>query len=338
MGVGVGLLFVGGSNDFLPFSYFFLTKGDAAWVGGLRCFFVGGGAGVEQTALGGKAGVGWLRWGGEIWRFIVVNLFSCRHVVVAVASLIFLFCLSCAGPAEPTISAEVAATFTVVLPTVTRRPSDTAVPATSTVEPPTLTATRSPTPSPTFTATPTPSFTCTSTPSPSPTATATPTPSFTYTPTRSPTATSVPPTSTPTPAPTSTPTPTLVPQPTATPVPPPTDTPVPLPAAGQVIIQYIFYDGAVPRVESDEYAEIVNAGAAAVNLGGWRLNAGNPGQDFVFPSFDLQPGQVCRVYTNEYRAEHCGFNFGSGKALWNNKGDCGYLYDAGGGEVSQYCY
>jgi len=105
MGVGVGLLFVGGSNDFLPFSYFFLTKGDAAWVGGLRCFFVGGGAGVEQTALGGKAGVGWLRWGGEIWRFIVVNLFSCRHVVVAVASLIFLFCLSCAGPAEPTISA-----------------------------------------------------------------------------------------------------------------------------------------------------------------------------------------------------------------------------------------
>jgi hypothetical protein len=105
-----------------------------------------------------------------------------------------------------------------------------------------------------------------------------------------------------------------------------------------VIIKFVFYDGVVPRVESDEYAEIANTGNAPVNIGGWRLNAGDPGQDFVFPSFDLQAGQSCRVYTNENHPEHCGFSFGSGRAIWNNKGDCGYLYDSSGAEVSKYCY
>jgi len=134
------------------------------------------------------------------------------------------------------------------------------------------------------------------------------------------------------------PTATLAPA-TPTPLSQPTDMPTPPPQqVGKVIIRTIFYDGVVPRVESDEYAEIANTANASVNIGGWRLNAGDPGQDFVFPSFDLQPDQVCRVYTNENHPEHCGFSFGSGKALWNNKGDCGYLYDANGMEVSRYCY
>jgi len=104
------------------------------------------------------------------------------------------------------------------------------------------------------------------------------------------------------------------------------------------VISFIFYDGVVKRVESDEYAEIANQGGSSVNLGGWRLNAGAPGQDFVFPGIELQPGQVCRVYTNEGHPESCGLSFGNEQALWNNKGDCGYLYDAGGAEVSRYCY
>lgn len=122
------------------------------------------------------------------------------------------------------------------------------------------------------------------------------------------------------------------------PVAAPTDTPEPVTGTGEVVIKYVFYDGLVSRVESDEYAEIANVGSATVNLGGWRLNAGDPGQDFVFPDFKLQPGQACRVYTNEYHPDSCGFSFGSGKAIWNNKGDCGYLYDASGAEVSRYCY
>lgn len=110
------------------------------------------------------------------------------------------------------------------------------------------------------------------------------------------------------------------------------------PAEAKVIIRSVRYDGDVPNVESDEYAEIANTGTAPINLAGWRLNAGNPGQDFVFPDFTLQPGQSCRVYTNETHTETGGFSFASPRALWNNKGDCGYLYDAGGATVSQYCY
>jgi hypothetical protein len=105
-----------------------------------------------------------------------------------------------------------------------------------------------------------------------------------------------------------------------------------------VVISYIFYDGVVARVESDEYAQITNNGGSAVNLSGWRLNAGDPGQDFWFPGFDLQPGQSCRVYTNESHPDTCGFSFGSGQALWANGGDCGYLFNAQGEQVSEYCY
>jgi len=100
----------------------------------------------------------------------------------------------------------------------------------------------------------------------------------------------------------------------------------------------------VPRVESDKYCEIRNDGPAAVNgpsavnLVGWRLNAGAPEQDFVFPDYVLEPGQCCRVYTNEVHGETGGLSFGSGQALWHNKSDCGYLYDAAGNLVSEWCY
>ena len=125
-------------------------------------------------------------------------------------------------------------------------------------------------------------------------------------------------------------------QPPAT-EPPPAQPPAP-PSMGTVAITHIFYDGVVYRVESDEYVEITNMGATPVNLAGWRINAGDPGQDFWFPNFVVPPGQSCRVYTNENHPESCGFSLGSGRAIWNNKGDCGHLYDAAGTEVSTRCY
>ena len=124
--------------------------------------------------------------------------------------------------------------------------------------------------------------------------------------------------------------PTVAPLPTAT---------LPVAAvAGDVIISSVRYDGEVAQVESDEYAVITNRGGAAVNIGNWRLNAGEPDQNFIFPGFDLQPGQSCRVYTNEAHPESCGFSFGRGDAIWRNKGDCGYLYNAEGVEVSRFCW
>jgi len=161
-------------------------------------------------------------------------------------------------------------------------------------------------------------------PTDTPAVTDTPSPTDTLVPTDTP----IPPTSTPLP------TDTLVP-PTATAMPTPTQQAQP---AAEVEIRYIFYDGIVPTVESDEYAEIVNQGTAPVNLAGWRLNAGAPGQDFVFPSFVLEPGQTCRVYTNEVHPETGGFSFNSSSAVWRNKGDCGYLHDASGALISEYCY
>lgn len=108
--------------------------------------------------------------------------------------------------------------------------------------------------------------------------------------------------------------------------------------SGDVVISSVRYDGDVPQVESDEYAVILNRGSVAVNLGGWRLNAGEPDQNFTFPSFDLQPQQSCRVYTNEFHPESCGFTFGRGDAIWRNSGDCGTLHDATGAEVSRFCW
>lgn len=105
-----------------------------------------------------------------------------------------------------------------------------------------------------------------------------------------------------------------------------------------MVISTVFYDGVVRQVESDEYAEIVNRGSSPVNLKGWRLNAGDVGQDYYFPGHELQPGQACRVYTNEGHGESCGFSFGNGRAIWNNKGECGYLFDVIGTQVSQFCY
>lgn len=141
------------------------------------------------------------------------------------------------------------------------------------------------------------------------------------------------------------PTPTAVaaaptPEPTAAApiVPQPTATQPAEPAAGAVKIVRIFYDGVVPTDESDEYAVIKNVGGSPINLAGWRLNADDEGQDFWFPDVVLQPGQECRVYTNEYHPESCGFTFGNGNPIWANGGECGHLYDNTGAEVSQYCY
>ena len=107
---------------------------------------------------------------------------------------------------------------------------------------------------------------------------------------------------------------------------------------GDVQITNIYYDGQEPTSEGDEYAQIQNVGGQPVNLQGWRLNAGDEGQDFHFPDFIMEPGKICRVYTNRVVPEFCGFSFERGSAVWNNSGDCGYLFDNTGTLVSTRCY
>ena len=76
----------------------------------------------------------------------------------------------------------------------------------------------------------------------------------------------------------------------------------------------------VVGAESDEYVEIVNIGGTAQELFGWRLSDiadGSP--EFVFPLWELEPGEIIRVYTNEVHPEWGGFSFAHGKAIWNNE-------------------
>lgn len=102
------------------------------------------------------------------------------------------------------------------------------------------------------------------------------------------------------------------------------------------IISYVFFDGAEARSEGDEYAVVKNAGGTALNMQGFLLNAGDRGQNFRFPSYTLKPGATVKIYTN--RAIKGSFSFGIRRAIWANDGDCGYLYNAAGKQVSEYCY
>jgi hypothetical protein len=139
----------------------------------------------------------------------------------------------------------------------------------------------------------------------------------------------------PSPTPTNTPPPTSTAMPTATPSPTPTSTPMPQ-SSGDVNIIDIFFDGAGSS-EPDEYVQIRNDDTVPVQLGNWTFSdAAN--HVFTFPNFIMQPGQTCRVYTNQNHPQWCGFNYGSGTAIWNNSGDCATLKNSGGGTVDTFCY
>ncbi len=107
-----------------------------------------------------------------------------------------------------------------------------------------------------------------------------------------------------------------------------------------VQITYIFYDGLVYQVESDEYVEIKNLGNAPQDLKGWVLKDISEGYpSFTFPSYILSPGESVRVYTNQYHPEWGGFSFDYGKAIWDNSyPDIAALYNAEGQEVSRKSY
>jgi hypothetical protein len=127
------------------------------------------------------------------------------------------------------------------------------------------------------------------------------------------------------------------PTPTNTESPPtPTWTTEPPHNTGNVVITTIFYDGSGQN-EPDEYVEIRNDDAFPIQLANWTLRD-DANHIFTFPSFVIQQGQVCRVYTNQDHPESCGFNYHSGSAIWNNTGDCGYLRDSANTLIDQYCY
>ncbi|MBI4304243.1 MAG: thermonuclease family protein [Chloroflexi bacterium] len=107
-----------------------------------------------------------------------------------------------------------------------------------------------------------------------------------------------------------------------------------------VQITFIFYDGQVPQVESDEYVEITNLGGQPQDLTGWVLkDLSEKYLKFTFPSYTLIPGKTIRVYTNERHPESGGFSFESSRAIWSNTNrDEAVLYNSTGKEVSRKSY
>ncbi len=102
---------------------------------------------------------------------------------------------------------------------------------------------------------------------------------------------------------------------------------------GQILISEIMYH---PASESpaDEWVELRNAGASAVNLAGWRLNRA---VEFVFPSFTLGAGKYLVVAANPtaFAAKYPGVTdvVGGWAGRLSNTGDAIELEDASGQQV-----
>ena len=110
-------------------------------------------------------------------------------------------------------------------------------------------------------------------------------------------------------------------------------------STGGVEIIDLFYIGDASKNEADEYVEISNNGTQLVQLNGWTLSNNSRTYVYNFPNYSLNPGQVCRVYTNEFHSESCGFSFATlGKPVWDNSSDCALLLNAQGIIVDKYCY
>jgi competence protein ComEC len=89
--------------------------------------------------------------------------------------------------------------------------------------------------------------------------------------------------------------------------------------------------------QPDEYVEFRNDDTHAIQLSNWTLR--DDGQHvFRFPNFIMQPGQVCRVYTDEYHPDFCGFSYRSTTPIWDDTTDCAFLRDSLGMPIDTRCY
>jgi len=116
-----------------------------------------------------------------------------------------------------------------------------------------------------------------------------------------------------------------------------TPTPVPTATTGKIEITTIFFDGVEGDAEPDEFVEIKNMDDKAIQVQNWTLRD-NAEHVYTFPNYVMQPGQICRVYTNMDNQTYCGFNYGSGSAIWNNGSDCANLRDSGDQPINLKCY
>jgi hypothetical protein len=92
------------------------------------------------------------------------------------------------------------------------------------------------------------------------------------------------------------------------------------------------------RNRNGEYALVRNTGAAAINLAGWKLDAGDRSQRFSLPSYVLKKGATVRIHTGRGTTRAGHLYLGSGRPIWNNDGDTATLIDPHNVAVSRYRY
>ena len=124
------------------------------------------------------------------------------------------------------------------------------------------------------------------------------------------------------------------------------------PPTGGITITSINYDGQVPKTESDEYITLTNNSKTPIDISGYYVyvaTTGTQGPTFTFPNKSsnskqqkggtvLEAGQSVRIYTNEIHKESGGYSFGSGKAIWSNKGGLAVLKDGSGKKIGEFKY
>jgi hypothetical protein len=114
-------------------------------------------------------------------------------------------------------------------------------------------------------------------------------------------------------------------------------------------VRLVVYRAAITAVHADaagddrrnlngEYALVRNTGAAAVNLAGWNLDAGDRSQRFSLASYVLKKGATVRIHTGRGAISAGHLFLGSGRPIWNNDGDTATLIDPHSIVVSRYRY
>jgi P pilus assembly chaperone PapD len=87
-----------------------------------------------------------------------------------------------------------------------------------------------------------------------------------------------------------------------------------------------------------EYVLVRNTGASAINLAGWKLDAGDRSQRFSLASYVLKKGATIRIHTGRGTTRAGHLYLGSGRPIWNNDGDSAALIDHHNVTMSRYRY
>jgi hypothetical protein len=113
-------------------------------------------------------------------------------------------------------------------------------------------------------------------------------------------------------------------------------------STADIAITSLNFDGKVPTTEADEYVVISNQSKNPTDVSGYYVyvaTTGTQGPTFTFPKGStIPPGKSVRIYTNEIHKETGGYSFGSGKAIWNNKGGLAVLKNAKGQKLGEFKY